>query len=77
VIIGPEDNLAVWAVTEGVNEMVEAEAEHIFRCCLCYKDGTLAVRTATLMRLDCAKHGSTLHQRWIKRPDGVLEPAEA
>jgi hypothetical protein len=54
-----------------------SEPEYVFRCCLCHKDGTLTVRTATLMRLDCAKHGITLHQRWVKLADGVLEPAEA
>jgi len=54
-----------------------SEPEYIFRCCRCDKDEGLHLKTATLMRLECAKHGSTLHQRWIKRPDGVLERAEA
>jgi hypothetical protein len=53
------------------------EPEYVYRCCLCHKNEGLRFKTATLMRLDCVKHGSTLHQRWIKRPDGVLEPAEA
>jgi hypothetical protein len=53
------------------------ESEYVYRCCFCHSEADLSFKTATLMRLDCVKHGSTLHQRWIKRPDGVMEPAEA
>jgi hypothetical protein len=54
-----------------------SEAGYILRCCLCHKDGTLGLRTATLIRLNCAKHGLALHQRWVMRADGVMEPAES
>jgi hypothetical protein len=53
------------------------ELEYLFRCCLCHKDEGLQLKTATLIRLECAKHGPTLHQRWVKRADGSLEPAES
>jgi hypothetical protein len=58
-------------------ECALSEHENIFRCCLCHKDGTLGLRTATLMRLDCVKHGPVLHQRWVRLADRSLEPAEA
>jgi len=58
-------------------ECTMSEFEYIFRCCLCHKDGTLGLRTATLIRLDCARHGPTLHQKLVKQADGSFEPAEA
>jgi len=54
-----------------------SEPQYIFRCCLCHKDGTLGLKIATLIRLDCVKHGHTLHHKLVKRTDGGLEPAEA
>jgi hypothetical protein len=52
-----------------------SEPEYIFRCCRCHEDEVLHLKTATLMRLECAKDGPTLHRRWVKQSDGSLEPA--
>jgi hypothetical protein len=49
-------------------------SEYFFRCCLCHKDEDPGLKTAQFMRLDCEKHGATLHQKWVKRADGSIEP---
>jgi hypothetical protein len=34
------------------------------------------VKTATLMRLDCPKHGPTLHQKCVRQADGTVQAVE-
>jgi hypothetical protein len=52
-----------------------SEPDYLYRCCRCFEDESLKLRTAKLMRLVCEKHGATLHQKWVKNADGSFVPA--
>ncbi|HLX46391.1 MAG TPA: hypothetical protein VKR43_23250 [Bryobacteraceae bacterium] len=54
-------------------QITTAQPEYVYRCLKCHTEEGPSQKTATLIRMDCQEHGTILHRRFIRRPDGSLE----
>jgi len=52
-----------------------SQPEYVYRCLQCHADEGLSQKTATLIRMHCETHGTILHRRFLRLPDGTLEIA--
>ena len=52
-----------------------SQPEYVYHCLKCHADEAANQKTATLIRMRCETHGTILHRRFLRRPDGSLEIA--
>jgi hypothetical protein len=52
-----------------------SQPDYVYRCLKCHTDEASNQKTATLIRMQCETHGTILHRRFLRLPDGALEIA--